>query len=128
MREKILISRQFDMMRNALTSKDKELIKELEENNKHNIQILSTSLEGINENQEEANKIKKAIELTLSKDDVLVLQEYKHISHSDQKLLALNKSNETVTGDLSALNSDFLQQETKAFNEAIITLKLQLEK
>ena len=60
-------------MRNALTSKDKELIKELEENNKHNIQILSTSLEGINENQEEANKIKKAIELTLSKDDVLVL-------------------------------------------------------
>ena len=67
-------------MRHALVVREKELLKQLDEINRQNVVILTTALEGVNDNQEDVTKVRKSIELILKKDDVLVLEEYKHIS------------------------------------------------
>lgn len=60
-------------MRNALTLKEKEFLKELDDVNRHNVETLTLILEQVNKNYEESNKVKKNVEIVLKKDDVLVL-------------------------------------------------------
>lgn len=60
--------------------------------NKQNIAVLTTFLETINGNFEEANKIKRSIEHITKKDDVLILEDYKKISDLDESVHQLNKT------------------------------------
>lgn len=103
-REKNSVTREFDVMRAALAAKEKELLRELEEVNKQNIASLTGFLEIINGNYEEANKIKRTIEVITKKDEVLILEDYRKIGDLEQNLLGLNKSTESIAGHSSALN------------------------
>jgi hypothetical protein len=76
----------------------------LEEVNKQNIAALTGFLEIINGNYEEANKIKRTIEVITKKDEVLILEDYRKIGDLEQNLLGLNKSTESIAGHSSALN------------------------
>ncbi len=40
----------------------------------------------MNKNYEESNKVKKSVELTMKKDDVLVLEEYKKINELEDAI------------------------------------------
>ena len=51
-REKNLVAREFENLRNALVIKEREVIKSLDEYNKENIQILTSFLEDINTHYE----------------------------------------------------------------------------
>lgn len=78
-REKNAVTREFDILRATLSAKEKEIIRELEEVNKHNLAALTQFLEMINSNYEEANKTKRAIETITKKDEVLILEDYRKI-------------------------------------------------
>lgn len=67
------MTREFDIIRAALVTKEKELIRELDEINKQNLVSLTSFLEVINTNYEEANKVKRTIEIITKKDEVLIL-------------------------------------------------------
>jgi hypothetical protein len=67
------VTREFDIIRAALVTKEKELIRELDEINKQNLVSLTSFLEVINTNYEEANKVKRTIEIITKKDEVLIL-------------------------------------------------------
>lgn len=57
--------------------KEKEILKNLEELNKENTQVLNNFLEEVNSHYEEMAKTKKIIENILRKDEVMVFEEYK---------------------------------------------------
>lgn len=67
-REKSFITKEFEILRNALNHKEKELSRTLEQINKDNIVVLTGFLEKINYQYEEISKIKKSVELILRKD------------------------------------------------------------
>ena len=73
-------------MRVSLTVKERELLKELDDINRYNLDTLTAILEQVNKNYEESNKVKKNIEIVLKKDDVLVLEEYKKIDELEHAI------------------------------------------
>ena len=73
-------------MRVSLTVKERELLKELDDINRYNLDTLTAILEQVNKNYEESNKVNKNIEIVLKKDDVLVLEEYKKIDELEHAI------------------------------------------
>ena len=73
-------------------------------------------------------KVKKSVEQILKKDDVLILEEYKHIGGFEERVSLLTKKSESVQGEVSALNSEFLQQEMKELNEGVGHVRVNLKK
>ena len=73
-------------MRVSLTVKERELLKELDDINRYNLDTLTAILEQVNKNYEESNKVNKNIEIVLKKDDVLVLEEYKKIDELEDAI------------------------------------------
>ena len=67
-REKNLVSREFENLRNTLILKEKEILKNLDELNKENNQVLTNFLEDVNSQYEEMAKVKKIIEGILKRD------------------------------------------------------------
>lgn len=67
-KDKTLVAKEFENLRTSLAMKQKELIKNIDELNKQNAQMLTGFLEVINIHYEEINKVKKSIELILRKD------------------------------------------------------------
>ncbi len=79
-------------------------MKELDDINKQNLAALTNFLEVINSNTEEANKMKRSIEVITKKDDVLILEDYRKISELEQSLVNLNKNTDTINGQSFHLN------------------------
>ena len=104
-REKNSVTREFDILRATIASKEKELLRELDEINKQNLAALTGYLEVINGNYEEANKTKRSIETITKKDDVLILEDYRKIEDLETTLGGLNKATESITGQASHLNT-----------------------
>ena len=69
-----------------MTVKERELLKELDDINRYNLDTLTAILEQVNKNYEESNKVNKNIEIVLKKDDVLVLEEYKKIDELEDAI------------------------------------------
>ena len=69
-----------------MTVKERELLKELDDINRYNLDTLTAILEQVNKNYEESNKVNKNIEIVLKKDDVLVLEEYKKIDELEHAI------------------------------------------
>jgi hypothetical protein len=88
-------------------------LKELDDINKQNLAALTNFLEVINTNTEEANKLKRSIEVITKKDDVLILEDYRKLNELEQSLLNLNKSTDAISGQSFHLNVEFLQQQCK---------------
>ncbi len=88
-------------------------MKELDDINKQNLAALTNFLEVINTNTEEANKLKRSIEVITKKDDVLILEDYRKLNELEQSLLNLNKSTDAISGQSFHLNVEFLQQQCK---------------
>lgn len=104
LRERNTVTREFDIIRATLATKEKELLKELDDINKQNLAALTNFLEVINTNTEEANKMKRSIEVITKKDDVLILEDYRKISELEQSLVNLNKNTDTINGQSFHLN------------------------
>lgn len=79
-------------------------MKELDDINKQNLAALTNFLEVINSNTEEANKMKRSIEVITKKDDVLILEDYRKINELEQALINLNKTTDTISGQSLHLN------------------------
>lgn len=60
-RDKTIISREFQNIRASLITREKELLRTVDELNKKNIQILTNFLETLNIHYEEVSKVKKSI-------------------------------------------------------------------
>ena len=118
-RERNTVTREFDIIRATLASKEKEMLRELEDINKQNLAALTSFLETINGNHEDSNKLKRTIEVINKKDDVLILEEYRKITELEDSLTNVNSSTAAISGQSSHLNIEFLQQECKAVVESL---------
>jgi DNA-directed RNA polymerase subunit RPC12/RpoP len=127
-RERNTLSREFDVIRAALAAKEKELLRELDEINKQNLAALTGFLETINGNYEEANKVKRSIELINKKDEVLILEDYRKIGELEQTIASLNKTTDSIAGQSQHLNVEFLQQECKDIVEKVTTVRANLKR
>lgn len=78
-REKALVSQEFELLRNVLTNKERDIIKELDIVHKENVTILENFTTEIDKMYEDIEKTKKQIEDILGKEDVLVFEEYKNL-------------------------------------------------
>lgn len=127
-RERNTVTREFDIIRATLASKEKEMLRELEDINKQNLAALTSFLETINGNHEDSNKLKRTIEVINKKDDVLILEEYRKITELEDSLTNVNSSTAAISGQSSHLNIEFLQQECKAVVESLGKLQINLKK
>jgi len=69
------------------------------------LNALTSFLETINSNYEEANKIKRTVEHVVKKDEVLILEDYRKISELEESILVLNKTTDSITGYQLHLNT-----------------------
>ena len=127
-RERNTVTREFDIIRASIAAKEKEFLKELDDINKQNLAALTTFLETINHNTEEANKLKRSIEIVTKKDDVLILEDYRKISELEQVLTNLNKSTDSLGGHTFHMNVEFLQQQCKEIVESVSQVKVNQKK
>ena len=93
-REKSLVSQEFELLRNALTNKEREIIRDLDAIHKQNIGIVNDFVEHVEKTFADIEKIKKDIEHILQKDEVMVFEEYKRIPSLEEKATALKKEAE----------------------------------
>lgn len=85
-------------------------------------------MEVINSNTEEANKMKRSIEIITKKDDVLILEDYRKIDELEQSLTNLNKTTDTISGQSFHLNIEFLQQQCKELVEGASAMRVNQKK
>jgi hypothetical protein len=89
---------------------------------------LTKFIEVINANTEDANKMKRSIEIITKKDDVLILEDYRKIDELEQSLAKLNRTADSINGQSFHLNVEFLQQQCKEIAEAMSSMKISQKK
>ncbi len=108
-RERHFIVREFEQARNKLVEKEKAILKELEQINKQNIIILTQFLDQINSTYDDSLKLRKSIQNTFQKDDVMLLEDYKAINEFVSSLKLLSTNTESIQGELINLNEESLK-------------------
>lgn len=75
-KQKAFVSKEFEILRGQLMTKEREYLRELDDISHRNTSILNTEIELINKQTEESNKLIRGIEQTLKRDEITVLDEF----------------------------------------------------
>jgi hypothetical protein len=85
--------------------------------------MLTNFLETINEQHEEASRVKKTVENILRKDEVLIFEEFGRVGEFEEKVKAIRKHSDQVGGELQMLDAGEWQQSVGYVLQAICGMR-----